>query len=253
MRSSPTTQSCVERTETLWPTLKLPATDILERSLANIATDRDEPISVQSRVEISAPARIQLFTLKLDPKLVDSTTEKSVSSVVESNADRVSPSITVRSTSTLIPSRVIERSDMELPSFIASITEERPELLDSLATEAPLPMLQHGYLPVRWYKKADILLLDEPTNHLDDMNVIVKWILDYLKSLVNVTCIIVSHDSMLIEQVVTHMLEIKDFKLKTSRASFPSTLPSTQKLKPISTSRRPPCLHISRSLVTLRA
>jgi elongation factor 3 len=85
------------------------------------------------------------------------------------------------------------------------------------------------------------------------MNVNVKRILDYLKSLVNVTCIIVSHDSMLIEQVVTHMLEIKNFKLKTSRASFPSSLPSTQKLKPISTSRRPPCLHISRSLVTLRA
>ncbi len=75
------------------------------------------------------------------------------------------------------------------------------------------------------YKKIDILLLDEPTNHMDDMNV--EWILDYLKSLVNVTCIIVSHDSMLLEQVTTHLLEInKDFKLKTSRASFLSSLRS---------------------------
>jgi len=67
-------------------------------------------------------------------------------------------------------------------------------------------------------QKADILLLDEPTNHLDVMNV--KWTLDYLKSLVNVTCIIVSHDSKLLEQVTTHMLEIKDFKLKTFKGKL---------------------------------
>jgi len=35
-------------------------------------------------------------------------------------------------------------------------------------------------------QKADILLMDEPTNHLDVMNV--RWTLDYLKSLVDVTC-----------------------------------------------------------------
>jgi elongation factor 3 len=67
-------------------------------------------------------------------------------------------------------------------------------------------------------QKADILLLDEPTNHLDVMNV--KWTLDYLKSLDNVTCIIVSHDSKLLEQVTTHMLEIKDFKLKTFKGKL---------------------------------
>ncbi len=50
-------------------------------------------------------------------------------------------------------------------------------------------------------QKADILLLDEPTNHLDVMNV--KWTLDYLNSLQNVTCIIVSHDSKLLEQVTS--------------------------------------------------
>ena len=42
-------------------------------------------------------------------------------------------------------------------------------------------------------QNADILLMDEPTNHLDVMNV--KWVKDYIKSLTNVTCIMVSHDS----------------------------------------------------------
>jgi elongation factor 3 len=67
-------------------------------------------------------------------------------------------------------------------------------------------------------QKADILLLDEPTNHLDVMNV--KWTLDYLKSLKNVTCIIVTHDSKLLEQVTTHMLEIKDLRLKTFKGKL---------------------------------
>ena len=45
----------------------------------------------------------------------------------------------------------------------------------------------------RRLQNADILLMDEPTNHLDVMNV--KWVKDYIKSLTNVTCIMVSHDS----------------------------------------------------------
>ena len=40
---------------------------------------------------------------------------------------------------------------------------------------------------------ADILLMDEPTNHLDVMNV--KWVEEYLKSLTDVTAILVSHDT----------------------------------------------------------
>jgi len=61
-------------------------------------------------------------------------------------------------------------------------------------------------------QKADILLLDEPTNHLDVMNV--RWTLDYLKSLVNVTCVIVSHDAKLLNEVTTNIMQIKDYKLK---------------------------------------
>ena len=41
----------------------------------------------------------------------------------------------------------------------------------------------------RRLQNADILLMDEPTNHLDVMNV--KWVKDYIKSLTNVTCIMV--------------------------------------------------------------
>jgi len=59
--------------------------------------------------------------------------------------------------------------------------------------------------------KADILLLDEPTNHLDVMNV--KWVKDYLKSLDHVTSIIVSHDSGLLDDVCTHILQFSNLKL----------------------------------------
>ncbi len=50
--------------------------------------------------------------------------------------------------------------------------------------------------------KADILLLDEPTNHLHAYKV--KWVETYLMSLVNVTCIMVSHDSNMLDRVCTH-------------------------------------------------
>ena len=61
--------------------------------------------------------------------------------------------------------------------------------------------------------KADILLLDEPTNHLDVDNV--KWVKDYLKSLSNVTSIIVSHDSGLMDDVCTHIIHFENKKLVT--------------------------------------
>lgn len=59
--------------------------------------------------------------------------------------------------------------------------------------------------------KADILLLDEPTNHLDVMNV--KWVKDYLISLETVTSIIVSHDSGLLDDVCSHILQFDNLKL----------------------------------------
>ena len=57
-------------------------------------------------------------------------------------------------------------------------------------------MLQH----------ADVLLLDEPTNHLDVKNV--KWVESYINSLKDTTCIMVSHDSGLLDRCCTHMIQV---------------------------------------------
>ena len=68
--------------------------------------------------------------------------------------------------------------------------------------------------------------MDEPTNHLDVMNV--KWVKDYIKSLTNVTCIMVSHDSGLLNDVCNHILEIADLKL----ACFKGNLAAFVKVRP---------------------
>jgi elongation factor 3 len=67
-------------------------------------------------------------------------------------------------------------------------------------------------------QKADILLLDEPTNHLDVINV--AWVKTYLNSLTNVTSIIVSHDSGLLNDCCTHILSFDNLKLKTFRGNL---------------------------------
>jgi len=75
-------------------------------------------------------------------------------------------------------------------------------------------------------QKADILLLDEPTNHLDVINV--AWVKSYLNSLTNVTSIIVSHDSGLLNDCCTNILSIENLKLNT----FKGNLDEYVKLKP---------------------
>eukprot|EP00978_Attheya_sp_CCMP212_P011696 scaffold28978_cov51-Attheya_sp.AAC.4 len=75
-------------------------------------------------------------------------------------------------------------------------------------------------------QKADILLLDEPTNHLDVINV--AWVKTYLNSLTDVTSIIVSHDSGLLNDCCTHILQIENLKLHT----FKGNLDEFVKLKP---------------------
>ena len=67
-------------------------------------------------------------------------------------------------------------------------------------------------------QNADILLLDEPTNHLDVINV--AWVVNYLNSLTNVTSIIVSHDSGLLNKVCTHILQIRDLKLHLHKGNL---------------------------------
>jgi elongation factor 3 len=67
-------------------------------------------------------------------------------------------------------------------------------------------------------QKADILLMDEPTNHLDVINV--AWVKKYLNSLTDVTAIIVSHDSGLLNDCCTHILQIENLKLHAYRGNL---------------------------------
>mmetsp|Transcript_109771 Transcript_109771/g.164144 ORF Transcript_109771/g.164144 Transcript_109771/m.164144 type:complete len:1040 (-) Transcript_109771:137-3256(-) len=67
-------------------------------------------------------------------------------------------------------------------------------------------------------QQADILLLDEPTNHLDVINV--AWVKTYLNSLTNVTSILVSHDSGLLNDCCTHIMDFDNLKLRTMKGNL---------------------------------
>ena len=67
-------------------------------------------------------------------------------------------------------------------------------------------------------EKADIMLMDEPTNHLDVINV--QWAVDYINSLPDVTCVIVSHDTGFLDKVVTHMIRFEDLKLNCYKGNI---------------------------------
>lgn len=67
-------------------------------------------------------------------------------------------------------------------------------------------------------QKADILLMDEPTNHLDTANV--KWVISYIKSLKNTTCVMVSHDAKLLNECCTHMLNFDGLKLTSTKGNL---------------------------------
>ena len=67
-------------------------------------------------------------------------------------------------------------------------------------------------------ENADIMLMDEPTNHLDVLNV--QWVVDYIKSLPEVTCLIVSHDSLFLDKTVDHIIHFKDLKLNTYKCNI---------------------------------
>jgi len=89
--------------------------------------------------------------------------------------------------------------------------------------EDPITTLSGGWrmklaLARAMLQKADILLLDEPTNHLDVRNV--KWVKDYLLSLTNVTAIMVSHDSGLLTDVCTNIIEIQNLKLSLTKGNL---------------------------------
>jgi elongation factor 3 len=78
-------------------------------------------------------------------------------------------------------------------------------------------------------QRADILLLDEPTNHLDVINV--AWVKNYINSLKNVTCIMVSHDSGFLRDCCTHILQIQRLKLRIFRGNLDSFIESNPEAK----------------------
>ena len=67
-------------------------------------------------------------------------------------------------------------------------------------------------------QKADILLMDEPTNHLDVKNV--KWVMNYINSLTTTTVIMVSHDSGLLDNCCSYILQIDSLKLKLHKGNL---------------------------------
>lgn len=78
-------------------------------------------------------------------------------------------------------------------------------------------------------QKADILLMDEPTNHLDVGNV--KWVIGYVQSLQNTTCVMVSHNAKFLDDCCTHMLSFNGLKLDSQKGNlteFKKTHPEVQ-------------------------
>jgi elongation factor 3 len=67
-------------------------------------------------------------------------------------------------------------------------------------------------------QKADILLMDEPTNHLDVKNV--KWVMSYINSLKDTTVIMVSHDSGLLDNCCSYIIQIDKLKLKLHKGNL---------------------------------
>jgi elongation factor 3 len=67
-------------------------------------------------------------------------------------------------------------------------------------------------------QNADILLMDEPSAHLDVINV--KWLLDYIKSLTSVTCIIVSQNAKLLDECCDNIIQINNLKLNQYKGNL---------------------------------
>ena len=92
-------------------------------------------------------------------------------------------------------------------------------------------------------QKADILLMDDPTSHLDVINV--AWVKDYLKSLTEVTSIIVSHHKEILNEVCTDMIQIKDLKLVQERGNLESYMATHPDVKGLFESSSTPMVQFS--------
>jgi len=69
--------------------------------------------------------------------------------------------------------------------------------------------------------QADLVMLDEPTNHLDIPSV--EWLEEWLKNYPG-TILIVSHDRMFLDRVVSRVVELKDGRLNSFPGNYSSYL-----------------------------
>jgi ATP-binding cassette subfamily F protein 3 len=65
--------------------------------------------------------------------------------------------------------------------------------------------------------KSDLLLLDEPTNHLDIRSI--EWLERFLRE-TSKTVVVVSHDRIFLDRVVSRILEISDCRLYDYRGNY---------------------------------
>lgn len=102
----------------------------------------------------------------------------------------------------------------ELQSASGKSSEECKGMLEQLKFTETMMQGTIGELSGGWQMKlrlaqavlidADILLMDEPTNHLDSKTV--KWLEDYLTGLKETTVLIVSHDTVFLENVCSDVI-----------------------------------------------
>lgn len=93
---------------------------------------------------------------------------------------------------------------------------------DEIGEQAPLSSLSGGLrmrvsLACAFFADPDVLLLDEPTNHLDLPSVL--WLENRLRAYKG-SFLLVTHDRVLLENVVTSVMLIQDFKLENYSCSF---------------------------------
>lgn len=112
----------------------------------------------------------------------------------------------------------IERDDVRKTLATVGFTEDGKAKPDHAVSTLSGGWRMKLALARAMLQNADILLLDEPTNHLDVINV--AWVKAYLNSLTNVTSIIVSHDSGLLNDCCTNILSFDNLKLNTFKGNL---------------------------------
>jgi elongation factor 3 len=62
-----------------------------------------------------------------------------------------------------------------------------------------------------------LILMDEPTNHIDRPSI--AWLKNYIKTTINTTFLIISHDISFMDEVCTNMIHYETLKLKVYRGN----------------------------------